>query len=52
MEEKCKTYFEYVTRQIFAVVDPTVHYDKLFQSWFLLDTGIVKTRIKDDDGER
>ncbi len=41
-----------VSRNIFAVVDATIHGDEFIQGGFLLDAGIVQARVENDDGER
>jgi hypothetical protein len=41
-----------VSWNIFAVVDATIHGDEFIQGGFLFDTGIVQTRIENDDGKR
>ena len=41
-----------VSRNIFAVVDATIHGDEFIQGGFLLDAGIVQARIENDDGKR
>lgn len=41
-----KSYGEQLWWQVPAIIDPSVHWDKPLNSWFVLDTWIVKTGVQ------
>jgi hypothetical protein len=51
IEERKEIHLLNVSRNIFAVVDATIHGDEFVQGGLLLDAGIVQARVENDDGE-